>query len=174
VIKYREKTKKAGAMLAECLALREMAAKAGATFLVNDHLDVALLCDADGVHLGQEDIPPPAARKLLGPHKIIGLSTHSPAQAQAAQASGMVDYIGVGPIFATATKKDVCEPVGLEYLEYVAEKIDLPFVAIGGIKEHNIALVRGRGAKTICMVTEIAGAKDIAAKTRTLLRMMGR
>ena len=173
VIQYREKTKKAGAMLEECLALREMTAQAGATFLINDHVDISLLCDADGVHLGQEDLPAARVRELLGPDRIIGLSTHSPDQAQAAKASGAVDYIGVGPIFATATKKDVCEPVGLAYLDYVAGKIDLPFVAIGGIKEHNLARVREHGARMVCMVTEIVGAGDIAEKTRALLRIMG-
>jgi hypothetical protein len=75
--------------------------------------------------------------------------------------AGIIDYIGVGPIFATKTKKDVCEPVGLEYLDYVVENIRLPFVAIGGIKEHNIGLVRSRGAKIICLVTEIVGAENI-------------
>ena len=173
VIQYREKDKKAGAMLEDCLAIRDMTRRAGATFIVNDHVDLAILADADGVHLGQEDLPPHAVRRLLGPEKIIGLSTHGPGQARAAQSSGAVDYIGVGPIFATATKKDVCEPVGLEYLRYVIEKIELPFVAIGGIKEHNVAQVRECGARTICMVTEIVGAEDIPARVRSLLAAMG-
>lgn len=172
VIQYREKDKKAGAMFDECQALRRITRDAGATFIVNDHLDLALLTDADGVHLGQEDLPPTAARKLLGPGKIIGLSTHGPSQARAAQTSGVVDYIGVGPIFATKTKKDVCDPVGFEYLDYVVEHIPMPFVAIGGIKEHNIADVRGRGAHVVCLVTEIVGAEDIEAKVRSLLSAM--
>ena len=124
-----------------------MTRQAGATFIVNDHVDLALLTEADGVHIGQEDLPPAAVRKLLGPGKIIGLSTHGPGQARAAQTSGLVDYIGVGPIFATKTKKDVCDPVGFEYLDYVVEHIPMPFVAIGGIKAHNIADVRKRGAR---------------------------
>lgn len=173
VIQYREKDKKAGVMLDECLAVREMTRKAGATFIVNDHVDLALLADADGVHLGQEDLPPHAVRKLLGQDRIIGLSTHGPSQARAAQSSGAVDYIGVGPLFATKTKRDVCEPVGLEYLKYVVEKIELPFVAIGGIKEHNIPQVRECGARTICMVTEVVGAEDIPGKVRSLLAAMG-
>ena len=172
VIQYREKQKKAGPMYEDCLALRDMTRDAGATFIVNDHVDLALLVDADGVHVGQEDLPPLAVRKLLGPGKIIGLSTHGPSQARAAQTSGVVDYIGVGPIFATKTKKDVCDPVGFEYLDYVVDKIELPFVAIGGIKEHNIAQVRERGARTICLVTEIVGSKDIAGTVRSLLTAM--
>jgi len=173
VIQYREKEKKARAMLEECRTLRDMTGRANATFIINDHVDVALLCHADGVHVGQEDLPVANVRELLGPDKIIGLSTHGPDQARAARASGVVDYIGVGPIFSTTTKKDVCDPVGFEYLDYVVKNVDLPFVAIGGIKEHNLAHVRERGARMVCMVTEIVGAEDILAKTQTLLHVMG-
>lgn len=172
VVQYREKEKKAGEMYAECLALRDMTREANATFLINDHVDLALLVDADGVHIGQEDLPPAAVRKLVGPRRIIGLSTHGPGQARAAQTSGVVDYIGVGPIFATKTKKDVCAPVGLEYLDYVVEHIPMPFVAIGGIKEQNLAEVRGRGARMACLVTEIVGAEDVGAKAQSLAAIM--
>jgi thiamine-phosphate pyrophosphorylase len=172
VVQYREKDKKAGPMYEECLVLRDMTRQAGATFLINDHVDLALLTEADGVHIGQEDLPPAAVRKLLGPGKIIGLSTHGPNQARAAQTSGLVDYIGVGPIFATKTKKDVCDPVGFEYLDYVVEHVPMPFVAIGGIKESNLADVRKRGARMACLVTEIVGAKDIAGKVRSLQALM--
>ena len=172
VVQYREKDKKAGEMYAECLALRDMTREAGATFIVNDHVDLALLVDADGVHVGQEDLPPAAVRRLLGPGKVIGLSTHGPGQARAAQTSGVVDYIGVGPIFATKTKKDVCDPVGFEYLDYVVEHIPMPFVAIGGIKEHNLPQVRERGARMACLVTEIVGADDVRATARTLAELM--
>jgi len=172
VVQYREKNKKAGTMYEECLALRDMTRQAGATFIINDHIDLAMLVEADGVHIGQEDLPPAAVRKLLGPGRIIGLSTHGPSQARAAQTSGLVDYIGVGPIFATKTKKDVCDPVGFEYLDYVVEHVPMPFVAIGGIKESNLAEVRGHGARMACLVTEIVGAKDIAGKVRSLLALM--
>jgi thiamine-phosphate pyrophosphorylase len=101
-----------------------------------------------------------------------GLSTHSPAQAEAAVRLG-VDYIGVGPIFATNTKKDVCDPVGLEYLDYVVRNIRLPFVAIGGIKEHNIAEIYRRGARCIALVTEIVGAPDIGVKVHALRAAIG-
>ncbi|MBI4806220.1 MAG: thiamine phosphate synthase [Desulfovibrio sp.] len=172
VVQYREKDKKAGAMYDECLVLRDMTRQAGATFIINDHIDLALLTEADGVHIGQEDLPPAAVRKLIGPGRIIGLSTHGPGQARAAQTSGLVDYIGVGPIFATKTKKDVCDPVGFEYLDYVVEHVPMPFVAIGGIKEGNLAEVRGRGARMACLVTEIVGAGDIAGKVRSLQAIM--
>lgn len=169
VLQYREKraTKSQRAMLDECRQLRELTKAAGIPFIVNDHVDLALLVEADGVHVGQDDLPVAEVRRLVGPDRIIGLSTHSPAQAAAAVAAG-ADYIGVGPIFATATKEDVCAPVGLGYLDHVVRSIPLPFVAIGGIKEHNLAEVARHGATTVCLVTAIVGATDIAATVRRL------
>ncbi|WP_073239079.1 thiamine phosphate synthase [Desulforamulus putei] len=171
IIQYREKEKKAREKYLECIKIRELTRQAGATFIVNDNIDLALIVDADGVHIGQDDLPPEKVRELVGEERIIGLSTHSPAQARAALAAG-VDYIGVGPIFATRTKKDVCDPVGLAYLEYVVKNIDLPFVAIGGIKEHNIRQVTARGARCVALVTEIVGAADIVAKVAALRQEM--
>ncbi|KJR96135.1 MAG: thiamine-phosphate pyrophosphorylase [Peptococcaceae bacterium BRH_c4a] len=168
VIQYREKGKSMGQKYRECLKIRELTAKAGVTFIINDHADLALLVGADGVHIGQDDLPPQKVRYLVGDQMIIGLSTHSPEQALAAEESSAVDYIGVGPIFPTSTKKDVCDAVGLEYLEYAVKNISLPQVAIGGIKEHNIAAVIGRGARCVALVTEIAGAEDIEAKVCAL------
>lgn len=167
VIQYREKGKTTRQKYEECLKIREMTGEAGVTLIVNDHIDLALLVHADGVHIGQDDLPPQKVRELVGEGMIVGLSTHSPVQALAAVKAG-VDYIGVGPIFATKTKKDGCNPVGLEYLEYVVQNIRLPFVAIGGIKEHNIAEVGRRGARCMALVTEIVGAEDIVAKVRAL------
>ena len=169
VIQYREKDKSARQMYDECLAIREITRNSDVTFIVNDHVDLAAAVVADGVHIGQDDLPPEKVRQIIGDEMIIGLSTHSPAQAQAAMdIAGIIDYIGVGPIFATNTKKDVCEPVGIEYLEYIVNNISIPFVAIGGIKEHNIGLVRASGAGIISLVTEIVGAPDIAAKVGAL------
>lgn len=96
-----------------------------------------MLADADGVHVGQDDWPVEDVRKLIGDQKIIGLSTHSPQQGRQALAAG-ADYIGVGPIFSTQTKEDVCAPVGPDYLEYAVRTVPVPFVASGGIKLHNI------------------------------------
>lgn len=169
VVQYREKDKLAARMYEECMLIREMTQKSGVTFVVNDHVDLAVAVDADGVHVGQEDLPPERVRLIVGEEMLIGLSTHSPAQAEAAQGlAGVIDYIGVGPIFATKTKRDVCDAVGLEYLQYVVENVDLPFVAIGGIKEHNIGLVRNSGAKIVSLVTEIVGAVDIPAKVKSI------
>ena len=102
---------------------------------------------------------------------MIGLSTHSPEQALAAVEAG-ADYIGVGPIFATRTKEDVCDPVGFGYLDWVARNITLPFVAIGGIKEHNIGEVMRHGAKCCALVSELVGARDIAAKAAAVRQAM--
>ena len=171
IIQYREKKKKAGEMLRECEALRRMTTDAGAFFIVNDHVDIAMLVKADGVHVGQDDLPVAKVRELVGNGCAIGLSTHSPEQAAAAIRDG-ADYIGVGPLYATQTKEDVCEPVGLEYLEHVVKTHSVPFVAIGGIKRHNIADVVARGAKCCCLVSELVGAPDIAARVAEVRRIM--
>lgn len=162
LIQYREKRLHGGAMLAECRELRRMTREAGACFIVNDHVDIAMLVEADGVHVGQDDVPVPEVRRLVGPEMIIGLSTHSPKQAQAAVAAG-ADYIGVGPIFATQTKEDVVAPVGFAYLDWVAAHIRLPFVAIGGIKEWNAADVAAHGADCCALVSALVGAENIGA-----------
>lgn len=169
IIQYREKRhqKDYRDILDECRAIREITRKHGIVFIINDYVDIAMLVGADGVHVGQEDLPVQEVRRLLGPDKIIGLSTHSPVQAKDAELQG-ADYIGVGPIFATRTKEDVCDPVGLEYLEYVVANSSLPFVAIGGIKQHNIEQVINRGATTVCLVTEIVGADDIVSTVQSL------
>ena len=171
IIQYREKEKKKLYKFKECKIIREMTKRAGVTFIVNDDVDIALAVKADGVHVGQEDLPVEEVRKIVGEDMIIGLSTHSPAQAMEAVKKG-ADYIGVGPIFPTKTKKDVCDPVGFEYLEYVVKNIKIPFVAIGGIKEHNIKEVQKRGATCFAMVTELVGARDIAAKVKAIRKRL--
>ncbi len=169
VIQYREKRpdKNFKNMLAECREIRALTRDAGVLLIIDDYVDIALMVDADGVHVGQDDLPVSAVRSLIGPSKLIGLSTHNPEQAAAAQHSG-ADYIGVGPLYATHTKADVCAPVGLTYLDHVVTHSTLPFVAIGGIKEHNIKEVLSHGATTVCLVTEIVGATDIAATVHRL------
>lgn len=169
IIQYREKEKKLLYKYEECRKIREMTKKAGVTFIINDDLDIALLVQADGVHIGQEDLPIEKVRELVGEEMIIGLSTHSPEQAQDAQLRG-ADYLGVGPIFRTFTKKDVCDPVGLDYLDYAVKSVEIPFVAIGGIKEKNVLEVSRRGAGCIAMVTEIVGALDIKEKISQIRR----
>lgn len=167
IIQYREKEKKKLYKYEECKEIRRMTREAGVTFIVNDDVDIAMAVDADGVHIGQDDLPIEEVRQLIDKEMFIGLSTHSPEQAKDAVRRG-ADYIGVGPIYATNTKKDVCDPVGLEYLEYVAKNINLPFVAIGGIKENNIAEVKQKGASCVSMITEIVGSEDIPKRVKAL------
>ena len=161
IIQYREKDKKMKEKYKECCMIRDMTREAGVTFIVNDDIDLAMIVQADGVHIGQDDLPIEKVRQLVGDKMIIGISTHCPQEAQQAVLSG-ADYIGVGPIFKTATKKDVCAPVGFDYLDYVAKNIDLPFVAIGGIKMDNIPEVMKWGTQCIAIVSEITTAPDIA------------
>ncbi len=163
LVQYREKEKETGPKYRECREIRRLTREAGAVFIVNDHPDLALMVEADGVHLGQDDYPIEPVRELVGEEMIIGISTHAPAQAEEAIRRG-ADYIGVGPLFATFTKKGVCKPVGLEYLDFAVQKVSIPFVAIGGIKTHNVGEVRRHGARCISIVTEIVGAPDIRGK----------
>jgi len=171
LVQYREKDKPGVQKWRECAVIREMTREAGALFLVNDDVAVAQAVDADGVHVGQDDLPVSVVRRLLGPDKIIGLSTHCPSEATAAITAG-ADYIGVGPIFETQTKKDVCAPVGLEYLEWVKANTTIPFVVIGGIKADNLEQVVRRGATCVAMITEIVSAPDIFARIGHLRQTM--
>lgn len=173
IIQYREKDKKLREKYRECEKIREITRSEGVTFIVNDDIDIAQIVDADGVHVGQDDLPIEKVRQLLGENKLIGVSTHCPEQAQDAVRRG-ADYIGVGPLYKTYTKKDVCDPVGLEYLDYVAKNIKIPFVAIGGIKEKNLEEVLTHGAECVAMVTEIVGDNDIKSKIERILNKIKR
>lgn len=173
ILQYREKVKDKSFkdILEECYQIREITQKAGVPFIVNDHVAIALLVGADGIHQGQDDLPVKAVKKLA-PHMMIGCSTHSPQQARQAIEDG-ADYIGVGPVFTTRTKEDVCDAVGFDYLEHVANTHDVPFVAIGGIKRHNLKEVVLRGAKTVCLVTEIISAENIRQRIKEIKDIIG-
>lgn len=173
ILQYREKlTRKSRRQIyEECLEIRKITADAGVLFIVNDFLDVAVMVNADGVHQGQGDLPVKAVRKMA-PDLMIGCSTHSPDQARSAVEDG-ADYIGAGPIFTTQTKEDVCDAVGLEYLDHVVSTHNIPFVAIGGIKRHNLKTVLSRGAQTVCLVTEIIGAPDIKKRIQEIKQILG-
>lgn len=170
ILQYREKHAKMGKKYEDCLLLRRMTAEYGACLIVNDHVDLALLCRADGLHVGQDDIPLAGLRRLA-PKLMIGLSTHSPEQARQAIADG-ADYIGVGPVFATQTKEDVVAPVGYAYLDWVVAHTGIPFVAIGGIKAGNIEEVAAHGARCCALVSELVGAPDIGAKVEQVRAAM--
>lgn len=139
-------------------------------FIINDRLDIALAVDADGLHIGQEDLPLPVARRLLGPDKIIGVSASNLSEALAAEQAG-ADYLGVGAIFATPTKKDA-DSVSLSQLEQVKAGVSIPVVGIGGINETNAGSVICTGVDGISVVSAILGKDDIrqaAEKLRSIV-----
>ena len=156
--------------LQQAQALRQLCSRHGALFLVNDRLDIAQAVDADGVHLGQGDLPPALARRLLGPEKLIGRSTHAISQLRQAVADGC-DYVGVGPVNATPTKPGR-EPVGLDYVRQAAAESPIPFYAIGGIEPGNLAAVQAAGARRVAVVRAITEAADPAAASRELLDLL--
>ncbi len=164
-IQYREKEKSIREIVEEVKVIRTMCLEAGVTFIVNDHVDIAILVEADGIHVGQDDMSIKDIRKIVGKKMIIGVSTHSPEQAKKALDEG-ADYIGVGPIFPTTTKGT--KEVGLEYLEHITKNYDIPFVAIGGIKKENISTIIEREPYSICLVSEIVGADDISEMISSL------
>ncbi len=166
VIQLREKELPAGRIVELARAIRKAIRPEEAVFIVNDRPDIAVAADADGVHLGQDDLPPEAARAIMGKEKIIGVSTHCLEQARAAERRG-ADYIGVGPIFPTPTKPGY-KSVGLELIRSVKDTVKLPFVAIGGIDCNNISQVIAAGAGRVAVVRAVCGADDVRTAARTL------
>jgi thiamine-phosphate pyrophosphorylase len=166
VIQLREKDWPAREIVEAGRAIRKAITKDKALFIINDRPDIALAAGADGVHLGQDDIPVADARAIMGKDKIIGLSTHSLEQAVEAQQSG-ADYIGVGPVFSTPTKPG-SEPVGLELIKNVKNISRLPFVAIGGINAANVGDVIAAGASRVAVVRAVCGADDIREAAKSL------
>ena len=148
------------------LKFREITARAGVLLIINDHLDVALGVEADGVHLGQEDLPVPVARRLAL-ELLIGVSTHSLKQALQAQKDG-ADYVNIGPIFPTDTKEGVEGSLGPEAITKISPRLDVDFTVMGGINELNMDEVLAKGARRVAMVTAITRAADIAAKVQSL------
>lgn len=146
--------------------LRVLTKKEKILFIVNDRVDIAYGVDADGVHLGQDDLPLEVARSILGKKKFIGISTHSLPQALKAQERG-ADYIGVGPIFSTPTKPDY-KAVGTALIEKIKDKIKIPFVAIGGIDETTIDKVIASGAQRVAVVRAVCAANDIKMAAKRL------
>lgn len=158
IIQLREKTANAKKFIELAKKIKELCSLYNALFIVNDRVDIANIVQADGVHLGQEDIGIHSARHLLGKDAIIGISTHSPGQAQQAVESG-ADYIGVGPVFETPTKQGR-QAVGLEYVKWVAKEINIPWFAIGGINLNNVDLVIQAGASRIAVVRAVINADN--------------
>ena len=136
-------------------------------FIINDQVDIALAVGADGVHIGQSDLPAAVVRRLIGNERILGLSTHSVAQVQAVD-SGIVDYIGMGPVFPTRSKADADPAIGLDGLAAMVAAKRLPGVAIGGINTDNVAAVRVINPDGIAVIGAICGAADALAATQAL------
>jgi thiamine-phosphate pyrophosphorylase len=169
IIQYREKDFPMRQKYAECLAIRKLCREYDACFIVNDDAAVAAAVGADGLHLGQDDLPPAAARKVVGEEMLIGLSVATPAEVNKAVKNPAIDYLGVGPIFdATATKPDAAAPAGQELLDYAVLHSRLPVVAIGGITLDNVADVTRRGARCLAMISDLVGAEDIAQRVADL------
>ena len=167
MIQLREKEWLSGRLLPLAERLRARCRAAGVTFIVNDRVDLALVLDADGVHLGQDDLPPRAARPLLRPGMILGVSTHGAEQARAAQAAG-ADYVAVGSMFPTATKPDF-QLVGPDLIRKLRSEIRVPLIGIGGITRGNVAEVIRAGADGAAVISEVCAAEDPAEATRQLL-----
>lgn len=171
LFQYRNKTASMKEAYGEALALRQAAAKAGVLFIVNDRCDLALAVDADGVHLGQGDLPLDLARKVIGPEKLIGISTHNPDQVREATA-GQPDYLGFGPIFTPGSKQDHDPVVGLEGLRAMRALTSLPVFAIGGIQIDQVREVLRAGANGVAVISAILKAQDIGQAVKSFLAQM--
>jgi thiamine-phosphate pyrophosphorylase len=171
VLQYREKGTFRRQSWGECCALAELARSRNARFIVNDRADIALLCGADGVHLGQEDLPAEHARRLLGEGRIIGFSTHTVEQAREADRLP-VDYLAIGPVFATTTKQRAEAVVGLETVRAVRAAVRKPLVAIGGITLENAASVIEAGADAVAVIRDLLVAPDVEARARQFLERL--
>ncbi len=172
IIQLREKEVSDAALLAMAAELRELTDEMGILFVVNDRPDIAAIVGADGVHLGQGDIPVAEARKLLRPNAIVGRTTRNVAQAKAAVNEG-ADYIAIGPMYETDTKQ-VGPIVGPPMLREVTDAVDLPVVPIGGIDAEKISQLVEHGAKRVCVSRAVAGADDPKAAARAIIEALDR
>jgi thiamine-phosphate pyrophosphorylase len=163
IVQYRNKTADTLAMYEEAVRLREICRKS--LLLINDRIDIALAAQADGVHLGQSDMPYQAARRLLGPEKVIGITVHNLAEALEAEEAG-ADYLGVSPIFSTSTKSDAGKPAGITLIEEIRARVDIPLIAIGGINLSNAPQVVGAGADGLCAISAVVAQEDVSTAIR--------
>jgi thiamine-phosphate pyrophosphorylase len=159
MVQYRAKNLETRDMVEEALSLRRICVHT--RLVINDRIDVALAVDADGVHIGQDDMPYAAARRILGSEKIIGVTVHSVEEAVAAQAQG-ADYVGVSPIFSTTTKRDAGAPAGLRLIGDVKRAVSIPVAAIGGINLSNAAAVVSAGADSLCAISAVVSTDDVS------------
>ncbi len=163
VVQYRDKEADTRTLYEEARQLRELCREV--LFLINDRVDVALAVEADGVHLGQQDLPCREARRLLGPRKVIGVTVSSLTEARQAVQDG-ADYLGVSPIFPSSTKPDAGRACGLELLRRIRAEVSLPLIAIGGITLHNAPPVVAAGADGLCAISAVMGEPEVEAAIR--------
>ena len=173
LIQLRDKTAAARDLYDSAQAAIKFAHAHGVKVVINDRLDIAIAAGADGVHLGQCDIPPEAARSLLGQDKIVGFSTHNIEQAVRVDPA-QVDYVGVGPIFGTSTKSDPDPVVGLDSLFRISQRVVVPIVAIGGITLETARSTIAAGANSIAVISDIFSAGDITGRVRAFVDQVGR
>ena len=166
-VQLREKELDESDFLKEAKQISTLCKEYKVPFIVNDNVNIAIACKADGIHIGQEDMGLTNVRKLVGEDMIIGVSAHTVEEAIKAQEGG-ADYIGIGAVFATSTKTDV-DVLSFETLRSICEAVDIPTVAIGGIKKDNICKLKGSGIDGVAVVSAIFAAKDIATATKELL-----
>jgi thiamine-phosphate pyrophosphorylase len=171
VIQYRRKDASTAELFAEAAVLKRNCRRT--LFLINDRVDIALAVQADGVHLGQEDLPFQHARKLLGRGKIIGLTVHSLEEARQAEAAG-ADYLGVSPIFTTQTKADAGPPGGIRLIQEIKRRVKIPVIAIGGINLANAPDVVRAGADGLCAISAVVCRKDVRAEIEKYQRLFRR
>lgn len=170
IIQVRDKETPVGELLADIRRCQELASRYAVPIIVNDRCDLALVSGASGVHLGQDDLPPEAARKVLGPGAIIGFSTHSITQIRQASAAP-AQYLGFGPVFATATKPDPSPVTGLARLRRACAESTRPVVAIGGISADKIAAVLEAGAASAAVISALMTAPNLARRMEQLMRI---
>jgi len=169
IIQFRDKELDSRALLDLSLRLRQLARAHGATFIVNDRVDIALAAEADGVHLGQADLPVAVARRLMGEQAIIGCSASTAQEASEAEAAG-ASYLGVGPVYPTGSKSDAGEAIGIPAIAQIRRAVHIPLLAIGGITCQNVAEVIAAGADGIAVIAAVAEAPDMVAAAADLRR----
>ncbi len=167
LIQFRDKEMTTRQLVETARKIKKLTDEADIPLIINDRLDVALAVDADGVHVGQDDMPAALARQLIGPHKILGVSASTVEEALQAEKDG-ADYVSASPVFTTPTKPDAPPPTHLEGLTAIVEAVDLPVIAIGGISEENAAEVIACGVDGVAVISAVVSAPDIAAAARRL------
>jgi len=171
VVQYRNKSGTTKEMHAEASMLKDICKDI--LFLINDRMDIALSVGADGVHLGQDDMPYAAARRLLGKQKIIGITVHNIEEAKEAEKMG-ADYLGISPVFLTSTKFDAGKPAGVSLISEIKKNISIPVVAIGGINLKNAEEVVAAGADGLCAISAVVAADDVAAEIKKFQELFAR